>query len=80
MKLIKSISALSVFALFLIFAFQNNIPVNVQFFGISVANMPLFIVIVVIFLLGFVFGRISGWFSYILGSSKKPKPKKVESK
>lgn len=78
MKHIKSIFALCIFALFLIFAFQNNIPVDVRFFGMSVAQMPLFIVIIVIFILGFILGRISGWFSSVLTSTKKDKKTKEQ--
>lgn len=74
MKIIKMIVMIAFTLFFLIFAFQNNIPVNVRLFKFNIASdMPLFIVLIVVFLIGFLWGRISAWFSSVFHEKIKSK-------
>ncbi|MGL4677029.1 MAG: lipopolysaccharide assembly protein LapA domain-containing protein [Brevinema sp.] len=73
MKYIRIGFSLLIFLMCLIFAVQNIIPVDIRFFTINFTQIPLFFVIIIIFILGFILGRITAWFSYIL--SNKPKKK-----
>ncbi|MGL5955978.1 MAG: lipopolysaccharide assembly protein LapA domain-containing protein [Brevinema sp.] len=73
MKYIRIGFSLLVFSICLIFAFQNTIPVDVRFFTLNFPQIPLFFVIIVIFMLGFILGKITTWFSFVL--SNRPSKK-----
>lgn len=76
MKTIKMVIIILITIIFLFFAFQNNIPVDIRFFRWTVAsNMPLFIVLVAVFLMGFIWGRISAWFASLFNGKKTLKIK-----
>jgi len=70
MKIIKYVIGIIFLILFLIFAIQNNNIVNFKFFMFHITNVPLFSIIILIFLTGFIFGRISGWLTYIFENKK----------
>lgn len=60
-------------ALFLIFAIQNNNLVDVRFFSFHITQIPLFSVIICVFIGGIIVGRISAWFSQIISKKKLKK-------
>ena len=82
MKQLKNIFGLFIFGLFLIFAIQNNTSVDFKFLIFTIPPIPLFVISIVIFILGFILGRMTEWFSYLFSNrpEKAEKPLKSEKK
>lgn len=76
MKLLKMIIGIIIIGLFLTFAIQNNEPMNIKFFNITVSQIPTFIIIITMFIFGFITGQISGWLSSIFTIRKEKKQNK----
>lgn len=74
MRYIKIIIGLLFLCLFLVFAGQNNNLVEFHFLTLKISQIPLFVIIITVFVVGFILGRISGWFIYLFES--KPKKQK----
>ncbi|MGL4562077.1 MAG: lipopolysaccharide assembly protein LapA domain-containing protein [Brevinema sp.] len=68
--------ALVSFFIFLIFAIQNNNLVNVSFFTFHVAQIPLFSVIITVFILGVIVGYTTHWIKSVFSSKKSVIKKK----
>ncbi|MGL4394237.1 MAG: lipopolysaccharide assembly protein LapA domain-containing protein [Brevinema sp.] len=73
MKLIIGIVA---FFIFLVFAIQNIVPVDLRFFTFQIEQMPLFSVIITIFLLGVFCGYSMAWVRSIFLPKKSQKTPK----
>ncbi|MGL4387825.1 MAG: lipopolysaccharide assembly protein LapA domain-containing protein [Brevinema sp.] len=65
--------SLVIFFIFLVFAIQNIIPVDLRFFTFQISSIPLFSVIVTIFILGFFSGYSVAWIKQLFSSNKKSK-------
>lgn len=79
MKNLKFIMSLVIFGLFLLFAIQNNNSIDIQFLTISLSQIPLFVVLIVVFITGFILGRITEWISSLF-MTRIDKKKNKESK
>lgn len=75
MKIVKAVFAIICLLLFIVFAIQNISTVDFNFLKFQIRQMPLFAIIVVVFVLGFIVGRISGWFSYLFQEKREKKAK-----
>ncbi|MDK2818379.1 MAG: DUF1049 domain-containing protein [Spirochaetota bacterium] len=75
MKHLKNTSSLIIFGIFLIFAIQNNISVDFKFLMFKIPQIPLFVISIVIFIIGFILGRITEWFSYLFNSRSEKNEK-----
>ncbi len=73
MKHLKNTSSLIIFGIFLIFAIQNNISVDFKFLMFKIPQIPLFVISIVIFIIGFILGRITEWFSYLFNNRSEKK-------
>ena len=73
MKHLKNTSSLIIFGIFLIFAIQNNIFVDFKFLMFKIPQIPLFVISIVIFIIGFILGRITEWFSYLFNNRSEKK-------
>lgn len=71
MRYIKAIIGLLFFCVFLVFAGQNNNLVEFRFLNLTVSQIPLFIILVAVFIMGFITGRITGWFAFLFESKPK---------
>lgn len=79
MKPLKNIFGLIIFGLFIIFAIQNNTSVDFKFLVFTIPQIPLFVISIVTFVLGFVLGRMTEWFSYLF-NNRPEKSEKLEKK
>lgn len=61
MQIFKTVLGVLLGFLLLIFAFQNTQAVTVSFFTMTFGEVPLFLVIVLVFIVGFISGRLTGW-------------------
>ena len=70
-NIIKISTRFILLALFLVLAIQNNSLVDVKFFTFGLIQLPLFAILIVVFILGFMFGRFFGWVKNITHKSQK---------
>ncbi len=61
MRIVKLIISLVLLGILLLFIFQNSETVDFKFFTLHVEKMPMYVIMIITFVLGFLVGRLSGW-------------------
>lgn len=66
MQILKTALGVILGIILMIFALQNTQAVSIYFFNMRFGSVPLFLVIILVFIAGFISGRLTGWAKTIL--------------